>query len=344
MAHGPEYVGILHRTLRAALARVPGGPDSPGDAPPLDPATRGLLALMRRAPVGIDPARGHARARATMKGTAWLVDGPPISVEDVANLDVRLEHRTLCARHYRGSTSTEPAAALVYFHGGGFVIGDLDTHDQVCRVLARASGLDVVSVEYRLAPEHPFPAAVDDAVESFAWVCSNASAMGLDPGRLCVGGDSAGGNLAIAVCHASASGDCPAPLAALLLYPVVDFTRSLPSHQRFREGFLLDRSLMDFFVDRYLPDPADRVHPRASPLLHPARPMPPSLLILASHDPLVDEGCAFARRHEGQLTCVTYDGLIHGFANLTGLSPASRQALIDTGRHLRTLVGDAVGS
>lgn len=344
MTRGPEHVGILHRALRAALARAPGGPESPGDAPPLDAETRGLLALMRRAPVGLDPARGHARARATMRRTAWFVDGPPIPVDDVANLDIRLPDRPLCARHYRGSTKATPAPALVYFHGGGFVIGDLDTHDQLCRVLARASGLGVVSVEYRLAPEHPFPAAVDDAVESFEWVRSNASAMGLDPERLCVGGDSAGGNLAIAVCHASASGDRPPPLAALLLYPVVDFTRSLASHQTFREGFLLDRALMDFFVDRYLPQTTDRSDPRASPLLHPPRSMPRSLLVLASHDPLVDEGRAFARRHEDVMTCVTHDGLIHRFANLTGLSAASRRALVDTGKRLVALVDDAAAS
>ena len=205
---------------------------------------------------------------------------------------------------------------LVFFHGGGWVIGDLDTHDSLCRELANASGCAVVAVDYRLAPEHPFPAGFDDCVAATAWVRQNALALGLDAMRMAVGGDSAGGNLAAAV--AIAQRDAGTPLAfQLLIYPVTDQKGGTPSHVSNGQGYLLTFDTLKYYREHYLSDPEDHFDWRASPIAYPdLRNLPPAFVLTAGYDPLRDEGLYYAQRlsDSGVATSyVCFERQIHGF-------------------------------
>jgi len=229
--------------------------------------------------------------------------------------------------------------ALVYFHGGGWVLGGIDSHDRLCRVIADDAGCVVVSVDYRLAPESKFPAAVVDARTAYTWVVSQAAALGIDARRIAIGGDSAGGNLAAVVTLAGVAGQCPLPAYQLLIYPVTDLACDTRSYDQFADGYFLTRSLMLWFREQYLPSIRDHVDPLASPLRADVRkPLPPALVITAGFDPLVDEGLAYARKMRTAGTEVTYrchEGLIHGFVSMTGAIPAARAALAEATTGLR---------
>jgi len=231
-------------------------------------------------------------------------------------------------RLYRPSTRGF-LPGLVYYHGGGFVIGSLDSHDPLCRELCQGSGCAVVSVDYRLAPEAPFPAAVNDAYAALSWVHENADELGLDHQRLAIGGDSAGATLATVAARLAKERRGPPIALQLLAYPITDF-RSLDtdSYREFAEGYLLTRASMAWFRDLYLPDPAQQADPRASPLAaENLIGLPPALVITAECDVLRDEAEAYARRlvQAGVRTELErYPGLIHGFL--------SRYALFDDGR------------
>ena len=230
---------------------------------------------------------------------------------------------------------TAAAAALlpvlVYFHGGGFVIGDLESHDHVCRWLCEQAQCLVVSVDYRLAPEHPFPAAVDDAYAATEWVAANVEELGGDPARLAVGGDSAGGNLATVVSRLTRDAGGPAIGYQLLIYPATDSTLAANSHTEFADGYRLTRRLIDWFLAHYLPDEADRRDPRASPLLAAdLAGLPPALVVTAGFDPLRDEGAAYAELLQAagvEVEYVCYGGMLHGFFNMAGFLDVAREAL-----------------
>jgi acetyl esterase len=210
-----------------------------------------------------------------------------------------------------------PFGALVYFHGGGWVIGDLETHDPVCRALANAAGCIVVSVDYRLAPEHKFPAAVEDCFAATKWVAENAGSLGGDPDRIAVGGDSAGGNLAAVVSLLARDQGGPRLRHQLLVYPVTEYDASTPSAIEFGEGYFLDRRFMLWFWGHYLRNEADRSDPRAAPLhASDLRGLPSALVITAEYDPLRDEGEAYAARLNEAgvpVTCIRFQGQLHGF-------------------------------
>jgi acetyl esterase len=229
---------------------------------------------------------------------------------------------------------------LVYFHGGGFVIGDLETHDGHCRRLAALAGCRVLAVDYRLAPEHPFPAGHDDALSATRWAFDNASDLGADPQRIAVGGDSAGATLATAVAHLARDAAAPALRCQVLLYPVTDAAERFASYRENGEGFFLTADLMGWFLDQYLPEGVDRTDPRVSPLRaadHTG--LAPALVVTAEYDPLRDEGEAYGARLAAEGTTVTatrYAGQIHGFAaNLAGAMDEGRRALEDAGAQLR---------
>ncbi|HYP83535.1 alpha/beta hydrolase [Variovorax sp.] len=212
-----------------------------------------------------------------------------------------------------------PLPVLVYYHGGGWVIGDLDTHDVLCRQLALGAGCAVVAVDYRLAPEHRFPAAVDDCIAATAWVAQQAGALGLDASRVAVGGDSAGGNLAAVVAlHARDAGGLPPIALQLLIYPATDQRRTAPSHAANGEGYLLTKQSMDYYHDHYLGDARHDSDWRASPLLHEdLAGLPPALVITAGYDPLRDEGLQYAQRLTeagNRATLVNFERMVHGFA------------------------------
>jgi acetyl esterase len=221
---------------------------------------------------------------------------------------------------------------MVYFHGGGWVVCDLDTHDVVCRAIARRAGAVVVAVDYRLAPEHRFPAAVTDSYAATEWVASNAEQLGVDPQRITVGGDSAGGNLGTVVSIMSRERRGPRIALQALVYPVTDLSSfETPSYLEFAEDHQLTRRLMEWFRGHYLASPEDAANPYASPLLaHDLRGLPPALIITAECDPLRDEGEAYAKRLESagvEVTCTRYAGMIHPFFSLSGAIPRALDAI-----------------
>ena len=224
-------------------------------------------------------------------------------------------------REYRplGALANDKLPALVYYHGGGWVIGNIETHDVLCRQLCDASGCAVFSVDYRLAPEHPFPAAFDDALHAFHWVVDNAASLHIDPTRVAVGGDSAGGNLAAAVCLGSRD-SAQAPAFQLLIYPATIMYPDTPSYHANGEGYMLTAAAMHWFMDHYLPNPTDRHDWRASPLKAASHAkLPPALVLTAGLDPLRDEGLLYANAMAAAGVATEYvcfERQIHGFITM----------------------------
>ncbi|HEY1838815.1 MAG TPA: alpha/beta hydrolase [Mycobacterium sp.] len=238
----------------------------------------------------------------------------------------------IAARHYLPATS-DPAPLVVFYHGGGWTIGDLDTHDPLCRLTCRDADVHVLSIDYRLAPEHPAPAAVDDAYAAFKWACEHAEDLGAIPDKVAVGGDSAGGNLAAVVSQLARDKDPQGPQPALqwLIYPATDFTARTRSLSLFADGLLLTKADIDWFSEQYLGGSAlDRADPRVSPLLAESLAgLPPALIATAGFDPLRDEGDRYAAALSAAGTPVdlrSMGSLTHGFASLFPLGGGSAQA------------------
>ena len=244
-------------------------------------------------------------------------------------------------RLYRGATAASGGLlpALVYFHGGGWVIGDLDTHDSLCRHLANAARCIVVSVDYRLAPEHKFPAAVEDCYAATRWVTEAAGRLGIDSGSIAVGGDSAGGNLAAVVGLLARDRGTPKICYQALLYPAVECAMTHSSHQRFAEGYLLTRATMRWFYSHYLREPGEVGDWRASPLrAADLSGLPPALVLTAGNDVLCDEGAAYARRLQEHGVAVElrhYPDQIHGFLTMGKIVRAAQPALDQIAAGLR---------
>ncbi len=262
----------------------------------------------------------------------------PTPVGDVQNLQIPGPDEDIPLRIYHPDAEG-PRAALVYFHGGGWVIGDLDSHDETCRKLCRDAGITVVSVHYRRAPETTFPGAVEDCYAATAWVAANAAEIGVDAARLAVGGDSAGGNLAAAVGLMARDRGGPPLRFQLLIYPVTAADFDTASYRDNGEGYLLSRRAMQWFWDQYVPDLDERREAYAAPLLAAShRDLPPALVQTAEFDPLRDEGEAYAaalRAAGVDVTLTRYDGLIHGFFGMQEAVAAARPALDEAVAALR---------
>jgi acetyl esterase len=245
-------------------------------------------------------------------------------------------------RVYRpaGVASGTALPALVFYHGGGWVIGDLDTHDVQCRQITAEAGIVVVAVDYRLAPEHKFPAAVDDAWAATRWIVAHGSELGVDPRRIAVGGDSAGGNLAAVVALlARDAGNTPAIALQVLVYPVTDLAGESKSYGDFADGYLLTRDSMRWFKNHYLKSSSDADDWRASPLRASSLAgLPPALIVTAGFDPLRDEGAAYAARMTeagGRVDYVCYGGMIHGFMPMGKLIDTGNRAISHVAASLR---------
>jgi acetyl esterase len=284
----------------------------------LHPDARKLLDLIEQS--GIPPTfkLSPEEARSFYRERRRFTQPDAPSLDLVRDLSAEGPCGPIRLRLYRPA----PAAAgalpvLVYFHGGGWVIGDLDTHDVLCRQLAIGSGCAVVSVDYRMGPEHRFPAAVDDCFAATRWVAQNAATLGIDASRIAVGGDSAGGNLAAVVAIAARDAGDPAIAWQLLIYPATDQRRIAPSHTTNAQGYLLTADSMRWYHDHYIDDVAHDLDWRASPLLcEDLSGLPHSLVLTAGYDPLRDEGIQYAQRLTeagSRATHVSFERQIHGF-------------------------------
>jgi acetyl esterase len=277
-----------------------------------------LIELMRMPPMH---AGGVARARKTMDRSAPTLDFEPRLGVAARNTTVAGAAGPLRARVYTPSWARGAGAApgLVYFHGGGFVVGSLDSHDGVCRAIADEAGVVLVAVDYRLAPEHPFPAAAEDAIAATRAILADAGPFGIDPARVAVCGDSAGGNLSAVVAQALRD-DPRRPVFQVLVYPATDMTRSMRSHSQFRESFFLSRAATDWYLEHYMGKSGAERDPRASPLFaSDLSRLPPALVITAGFDPLRDEGRAYAEKMAAAGVPVEHvcaEGMAHGFLNL----------------------------
>lgn len=273
------------------------------------------------------PPDARLFAIASLKAAA----GCPEPVRSVENLRIDGPARPIPIRIFTPDAPA-PRPALVYFHGGGWVVCDLDTHHIVCTALANRAGAVVIAVDYRLAPEHKFPAAVIDAYAATEWVAAHAARLGVDPARICVGGDSAGGNLATVVSLKSRDERGPAIALQVLVYPVTDLSSfETGSYHEFEDGHNLTRAQMEYYRFHYLTGPEDGLNPHASPILAPdLGGLPPALVITAECDPLCDEGEAYAKRLEAAgvpVTLTRYAGMIHPFFSLSGAIPRAFDAL-----------------
>ncbi len=293
---------------------------------PLDPDAQGVLDLLAslNAPELSDLTPEEARGLS-------LTPPPdvPTAVGNVTDRTIPGEAADIPVRIYApdGNATT---GALVYFHGGGWVIGDLDSHDETCRKLCSNSGQTIVSVDYRLAPETRFPGAINDCFIATRWVADNAALLNVDPARLAVGGDSAGGNLAAACALMARDKGGPAIAFQLLIYPVTGNDFDTPSYLDNAEGYLLSRKAMQWFWDHYVPDAKGRSNPYAAPLEGELSGLPPALVMTAEYDPLRDEGEAYAAalRAAGCEAQVTrYAGLFHGFFGMYDAIAAARTAM-----------------
>ena len=273
---------------------------------------------------------GRTRAR-------WL-QGRPVQVAKIEEMRIPGPGGEIPIRVYWPSEDG-PLPALVFYHGGGWVIGDLDTSDSLCRMISKRASAVVVSVDYRLAPEHPFPAAVDDAYAALEWVARSGDRLHVDASRLAVGGGSAGGNLTAAVALMARDRGGPEIAYQVMIYPATNLLDlTTPSHRDFADGYGLTREHVEFFRDSYLPEIADRKNPYASPLLAESlQGLPPAIVITAGFDVLRDEGIAYAGRLEAAgvpAVTVHYPSMIHGFVTMDRIFGEAEHAIVAAARAL----------
>ncbi len=304
---------------------------------PLDRHAKRILDMMaaggNAASRDIDPLE----LREDMVRLAAAVDARNAPIGAIENFSVTGAAGPLRARAYIPQQgASRSSAGLIYFHGGAGVFGSIDTHDGMCRILANAGACRVISIDYRLAPEHPFPAAVDDSYAATCWLVDHAAELGLDPARIAVGGDSHGGTLAAVVCQLARDAGKPRIASQLLICPVVDPGAATESRKTFAQGYFLEASLLEWAVRQYCPRGVDPLDARLSPLRAGSLSgLPPAYVHTAEFDPMRDEGEAYAHalaRAGVEVHLVRHPGMIHHFYAMAGAIPYARTALDSAGR------------
>jgi acetyl esterase len=293
---------------------------------PLHP--QAALAIQRAGDLPTNLSPTELRIAYEHQRLTLLPEKPPVAI--TYQLSIPSDYGPIPARFYRAKKYKRPCPLLVYFHGGGFMLGTLALYDTACRRLALAGECAVLSVDYRLAPETQFPGAVLDAYTATRWASDNAELLNIDPSKIATGGDSAGGNLAAVVAQMAQDSKEFAIELQVLIYPMTDQSREYPSYQRNASGYMLTTAALHWFMDNYVPDPEDRKDPRASPMLREClKGLPTALVISAEFDPLVDENEAYANRlkEAGVPTdYVCFPGMIHPFFTLGGVVQDSAMA------------------
>lgn len=339
---GTATVSGLLGLPEPVVRRLAGAPRI-ADGVVLEPAVQLMLRLDNAAAIAGEEGATVSRRRRDMVRGARLAMAPPRHIT-AAEFTIPTEDAALSARRYRDTRWTAtPRPVIMYLHGGGWVLGSLDSHDAVCRQLALGSGCTVVSVDYRLAPEHPFPAAVLDAISAFRWLRDNPQPEDF-PGVVAVMGDSAGGNLSAVTSMAMRDSGEPLPAAQGLIYPGTDLRMGMPSIDKFADGFFLTKADMQWFRSHYAPHPEQWRDPQVSPLLaSDHRGLPPTALWTAGFDPLLDEGSAYAQQLRDSGTPVQehcFTDQVHGFASM-GILPGGTERTRQLGRQLAALIPTA---
>jgi len=297
---------------------------------PLHP--QAALAIQRAGDLPTNLSPDELRVAYERQRLTLLPEKPAVAI--TYQLSIPSDYGPIPARFYRANKDAKPCPLLVYFHGGGFMLGTLALYDTTCRRLAEQGNCAVLSVDYRLAPETQFPGAVLDSYAATRWASDNAELLNIDPTKIAVGGDSAGGNLAAVMAQMAQDSREFSVALQLLIYPMTDQSREYPSYERNAQGYMLTTAALNWFMDNYIPDARDRLDPMASPMLRPSlEGLPPALVISAEFDPLVDENEAYARRlKEAGVRCdyVCFPGMIHPFFTLGGVvdDTAKAEALV----------------
>ena len=314
------------------LVKMSGGKPGEIEGRTLDPRFPFIAQGARRQPPMTSLPAPEARA-ASAAGLAMFADtpAPGVSWSD-SDISSRGSHR-IPVRIYRPDNQDPKAPMMVYYHFGGGVIGDLDTCHVFCTILASKVRCPVLSVDYRLAPEHKFPVGLNDCIDAYEWALRNASKHGAPAGVATIGGDSMGGNFSAVVTQEMMRERKPVPLLQLLIYPATDIEQEFPSYTAFGETYPLDADTMRWFMDAYIPAGQSREDVRLSPARETRlEDLPPAIIATAGFDPLVDDGAAYAqrlRRAEVDVIYKCYDSLAHGFTAFTGVVPAAREACED---------------
>lgn len=277
-----------------------------------------------------------SQARTAYDRSTAALDLPGDEVRvDTLHLHAR-DGDSIAARVYRGAAGTSPAPVVLFFHGGGYVLGGLESHDSLCRSLALGAACDVLAIDYRRAPEHSFPTAFEDAEDALAWLRLHGAQHGLDAARLVVAGDSVGGTLATALCIAQRQAQLPQPALQVLLYPCTAAWQNSASHERLQKGYLLERETLEWMFKQYLRSDSDRKDWRFAPLeAHDLQGLAPLHLVLAEYDPLLDEGHLYADRLKSagcQVSVHVYRGMVHDFARLGNITEEADAVRRDVGR------------
>jgi acetyl esterase/lipase len=298
----------------------------------LDPDNQQILDMMKAAARPPVHELQPQEARSMYRASRGALQPELPAVAEVRDLSAPGPAGDIPLRLYRGmGTEPGPLPILIFYHGGGYVIGDLDTHDYVCRKIANVAQCCVIAVDYRLAPEHKFPAAIEDSAAALRWIVKEAQSLSIDPARVAVGGDSAGGNLSANMAHLARDGQVPQLCYQMLLYPGTDMSMSQPSYRRDFAQFPLSIEAIEYFIGHYLRDESDYTDPRAAPLLADNfKRLAPAFVLTAGYDPLADEGMAYARKLEDNgvpVTLVHMSDQMHGFLTMGRVIRAADLAL-----------------